>query len=1312
MQTTQLPAVPASVESKLRSIRARQLGIGMATAAALATSVLLVSAVASMLADRWLLFSAPGTRLLVTAVTLAIAGLALATKLQSLLRSTMRKERTAAFVDRRVPELEERWSTVTRLESAVVSPSSTGQAMATQVSREAATMESLVKLPHVAPTDGLRRSLVVLGICSLGMLAFLAMDWSLHTSLLQRLLAPTSAHPLTTIEQVSGDVVVARGERLSLEAEASGWTSRRAMLWMQDEDGETTRIQLPMEVGSSGAMRHEIESVENSFRYYVRVGDATTDWHDVKVVDPPEIGGVAFSIRPPAYTREPAYEREEIPRRVKARSGSQLDLAVRVDSLETSAELQIVAGADSSETRTILLTGDTDVWKRCRVRLQDNVSFRVVLKNTWGLTNVDPPKCRVTVIPDRPPIARVLSGGDEVAVRPDEVIDIRFEALDDIGIAKAELIVYDDSNVDENGELSVLAVQEIDLEEQTLARRVVVDTELDLAEFDVADGDSISYSIRVADSRLADFESRQETLPPGDGSEAATSHSDGSMQQPMVGGAAGDEAGRQTGTPAGGLAASDADNMGPSDAAGGPSAPGDSPPTGAAEGQPSTSEPQLAAGGTPVPADGSLSSDSPGELGPIGLGGVAARSSPRRSATNQEMAAGLGDPELLDEDFSQLAIDAADASAESHRQRLVVDTSLRSFGGRDFARLRAKIAAEFDQLGESLLQNEFDLVEMREDLTGADRLSANHLAELRGVDVELEDVELMIGNMRRLTSGTPYGFVGKGVVDIGVADVSPARDSIVSTLQARGAAGPSEVTSASDRVVSARERLDALRERYDAVAREHALAESIERVRKMFGSYITNAMQLLGEGQQDFDPLEWNIDGEQYDEEYRRRLAEVLKLRRELLAELSRMLSSDPRLLRRFMAMNQRRQTSLHEELRRLARWQAEMAAELQAWNRFANRSQLREVWTVVTERRLDSVVQLQQAIDAMERRINTSLPLAVKLEDAAAKKLLSAAKEASSSARSMVESLRKRGASTGSPEQAAKRIYRDLEELNAYVAAFADEHGEPATEFAANRRNEINVLLARTADWVNQTELFEKREYHALAGPEQARLTSETELLAEEMEAAVQNLDGFFEGEIPDDVVQAGGQLAAAFQPLILNQTAAGFALQDGQLAPAGAQQQKALEGFKSTEEAFNQLWAVLRKHESERDIQLPDLQDPTLDQILELLEREPSLERLLGMRLGPLGFGFLGFGGWADAFYSRGDTWGAGYRSAMDRAVRARLFAGPEMRRNPLASQLEEAMWQVQSQLPPEEFRKAIEQYFDQVRRLTAPEADDTDQ
>ena len=202
---------------------------------------------------------------------------------------------------------------------------------------------------------------------------------------------------------------MARGEPWSLLATASGWTPAAGTLWIQGSDGEQNQVRLA--VSAEQEIEHKVDSVRSSFRYRLRVGDALSDWHDVTVVDAPKLIDVAFSIQPPSYTRESPYQRNEIPRRVKARAGSRLDLALRVDLPETAAELEIIPRSDSSPPRTVALSGDADGWNRYQTILLEDVSFRIVLRNDWGLTNEDPPHCRITVIPDRPPLARVLSGG-------------------------------------------------------------------------------------------------------------------------------------------------------------------------------------------------------------------------------------------------------------------------------------------------------------------------------------------------------------------------------------------------------------------------------------------------------------------------------------------------------------------------------------------------------------------------------------------------------------------------------------------------------------------------------------------------------------------------------------------------------------------------------------------------------------------------------------------------------------------------------------------------------------------------------------
>jgi hypothetical protein len=72
--------------------------------------------------------------------------------------------------------------------------------------------------------------------------------------------------------------------------------------------------------------------------------------------------------------------------------------------------------------------------------------------------------------------------------------------------------------------------------------------------------------------------------------------------------------------------------------------------------------------------------------------------------------------------------------------------------------------------------------------------------------------------------------------------------------------------------------------------------------------------------------------GGRVDQEYLDRYAEVLTMRREMLAEFGRILGDDPRLLARYLDLVKRRRSSLRDQLSELAKWQKETFGELSGW--------------------------------------------------------------------------------------------------------------------------------------------------------------------------------------------------------------------------------------------------------------------------------------------------------------------------------------------------------------------------------------------
>ena len=105
------------------------------------------------------------------------------------------------------------------------------------------------------------------------------------------------------------------------------------------------------------------------------------------------------------------------------------------------------------------------------------------------------------MIADNAPVARVLTPTDEMSVANDDVVEIKFEAHDDHGIAKAELVVYDESAAEEGKPTPILKVLPIPLADQQLAKHVIGTTQLDLKQLNLKPGTQVSYAVRVTDNR-------------------------------------------------------------------------------------------------------------------------------------------------------------------------------------------------------------------------------------------------------------------------------------------------------------------------------------------------------------------------------------------------------------------------------------------------------------------------------------------------------------------------------------------------------------------------------------------------------------------------------------------------------------------------------------------------------------------------------------------------------------------------------------------------------------------------------------------
>tara|TARA_R110002072_G_C7978996_1_gene536054 strand:- start:48651 stop:53486 length:4836 start_codon:yes stop_codon:yes gene_type:complete len=1405
-------ALPSAMEQKLRQIRWRQSLLASVRGLAIAASVLIVAMVVAMALDWSLTLFSTGVRTSLTIGSVVLAVAVLVVVGAPPLLAALRVSHAASNADEEVPQLEERWTTVTSFANSEHQPTSaTGRAMLQQVTSEAVAMGRLVRPAHVARPAAIRPAVVMLGACGLVLAAFLAINWAQTSVLMQRFWSPATNITATQLKSLTGDVEIPRGESIDLVTELSGLPRETATLELATGDEFVDSFELTPDETQASAFIHQL-TVDEPFRYRVIAGDGQTPWHTVGVIDHPSLGEVRLTVTAPEYAARPKYEKSLIPARVRVIQGSRLELLMKpadaLERLELALRLEgDAADSDAGPTETvIMLRPDPEGWYRFETQLIEDVSFQLTLVNSYGLTNEDRHRCRIQVIPDKAPFARVVSPTDEMAVAFDDVIPIKFEAHDDHGIATAELVIYDETNTEEGDEPKILEVIQIPLGDQKFDRHVLATTELDLKKLGIKEGTNISYTIRVTDTRMLEFDpdnmrARMADTKPGDSKEASQmaegtipkasardegdaksevkkdSDSAAEKMKNMLTSAGkldkeqragrdtrnGDEdvsANKQSGEPSHNESETGRENpkkdgsdngdtkpasKGDKTSKGSPASGSDEPKekessesdrqdvrTAAKDGTAAKGAPEKVASelrdnsekdaGDDVAKDeskdasgepnGEKRDDNKPEAGTDAAqegnaqdgnleAAIAARNSNQKDAPLTDRRDGEGAAKD-DKDHaadssknpqSDLRKESSERDAENAKEMLAQATAeirknneaRQSSGGGGSKDSEANkdrkeddrapsgtplpqkaTAALTPQQSESGQNTETQkrklkitqkltavaaasgrkatAIKIRDRVTQIDEMlaevetaltavvernipDADRSEQFRSLDKQLGDIETYVAELRNETKELQFAFAGLQMVHISRTHVTPARDRTYRAI--REPLGTDNPTVSLHHVVRAREMLAALLKRYDRVARDEELAKGLEKSVEMYEVLVERSQQLMREARQNRNPLKRQMAVIKVDQDYLDRYAEVVTMRRELLAELGRMLGEDPRLLSRYLDNARRRRDSLRDQLSEIVIRQEEITTELSNWQ-LADESQQADLWAIIAEIRIHAATPLAREAAGLAERVEQAMPLILQTDQTTpalviehAQRIARLAREITFDRNRFLEQINQDNEPFDLLTKAEQLSYlfgefdAALEQLN-----FENEDDEETGTYVASRLLESRTIADQADAWAQLAGQLEKRRYAGLAEVDQQSVALLTELLRIDMLGMEEELNNQFQqtagSGLPGGIADMIRELHRVMEAVTFNQAAATFAATKDRLAVAEAQEIMALDGFEKAEKLFDQIRRAVVAALDSYDVDDPsiaDLRDPTLDEILARLEREPGIEAQLGI-------------------------------------------------------------------------------------------------
>jgi hypothetical protein len=214
----------------------------------------------------------------------------------------------------------------------------------------------------------------------------------------------------------------------------------------------------------------------------------------------------------------------------------------------------------------------------------------------------------------------------------------------------------------------------------------------------------------------------------------------------------------------------------------------------------------------------------------------------------------------------------------------------------------------------------------------------------------------------------------------------------------------------------------------------------------------------------------------------------------------------------------------------------------------------------------------------------------------------------------------------TRNPDDGAAALAAEADAMRLALVEFdaaleqleADSSDEDTGQFVLKRLAEGRALAEHIGSWAESVTHIQQHNFLGLAKVDQQQLAERTEQQRMAMLEINTQLAGQFPSGVPEKVQAIVSELQQVMEAITFNQVAAAFSLEGKAGADAESQQMLAVESFERAQELFDQMRRLvvdeLDKIDPE-DPNIADLEDPTLDQLLQRLEREPDLDTLLGL-------------------------------------------------------------------------------------------------
>jgi hypothetical protein len=224
-----------------------------------------------------------------------------------------------------------------------------------------------------------------------------------------------------------GTISVRRNATLTLVLKQRTYPSCRLIVTTLDGERLAGVLLRP---DSNGAFSYRLDSVKSSFLYRFSCGSAGSRTDTVTVVPPPILHRLSVTMKPPAYTGQPARTLAEGQGNFEAYSGSRVKFTIG------SGRLSHAGFVRGNDTLPFVTTGATASGE---MTLTGPCNYTFALQDSLGQKSDSLPLFHAGCIEDEPPSVRIVKPGFNKDLQPEQIETLFIEGADDLGIRSLAL---------------------------------------------------------------------------------------------------------------------------------------------------------------------------------------------------------------------------------------------------------------------------------------------------------------------------------------------------------------------------------------------------------------------------------------------------------------------------------------------------------------------------------------------------------------------------------------------------------------------------------------------------------------------------------------------------------------------------------------------------------------------------------------------------------------------------------------------------------------------------------------------------------